>query len=107
VVNDTIGETAVVLVAPNGVLNVEGNNLRIGAVEYEVGGEVRAYERGDYQFVAEPDDNSLLDQDGQEWRITEDALVSPDGQILPRLGGHLAYWFGWYAFFPQTLLYDG
>jgi hypothetical protein len=25
--------------------------------------------------------------------------------MLPRLAGHLAYWFGWYAFFPNTLLY--
>jgi hypothetical protein len=106
VVNDMIGETAVVLVALNGVLDVEGNNLRVGAVKYEAGGEVRAYKRGDYQFEVGPNDDSLLDQEGLEWRVSEDALISPDGQILPRLGGHLAYWFGWYAFFPQTLLYD-
>ena len=28
------------------------------------------------------------------------------GEIAPRINGHLAYWFGWYAFFPQTLLYE-
>jgi hypothetical protein len=43
---------------------------------------------------------------GQIWSIEEDALVQrATGQRLPRLGGHLAYWFGWYAFYPQTLLY--
>ena len=39
------------------------------------------------------------------WQITEDALVGPDGQTLGRLGGHLAYWFGWVSFFPRTTLY--
>ena len=39
------------------------------------------------------------------WQITEDALVGPDGQALERLGGHLAYWFGWVSYFPRTTLY--
>ena len=33
------------------------------------------------------------------------ALVGPDGELAPRINGHLAYWFGWYAFFPDTELY--
>ena len=37
--------------------------------------------------------------------VTEDALVGPDGRQAPRISGHLAYWFGWYAFFPNTLVY--
>jgi hypothetical protein len=27
------------------------------------------------------------------------------GRRLPRLVGHLAYWFGWYAFHPETPVY--
>jgi hypothetical protein len=37
--------------------------------------------------------------------VTEEALVGPDDQHLPRLNGHLSYWFGWYAFFPNTEVY--
>jgi hypothetical protein len=41
------------------------------------------------------------------WNAEEDFLVSPDGKSkCPRLGGHLAYWFGWFAQFPDTELYD-
>ena len=39
------------------------------------------------------------------WRTTEDALVASDGRELPRLGGHLAFWFGWFSFFPHTTVY--
>lgn len=24
---------------------------------------------------------------------------------LARLGGHVSYWFGWYAFYPKTEVY--
>ncbi|HUF38446.1 MAG TPA: hypothetical protein VMN57_07985 [Anaerolineales bacterium] len=39
------------------------------------------------------------------WEITEEALVGPDGARLERINGHLAYWFGWFTFFPKTLVY--
>lgn len=47
----------------------------------------------------------MLDEQGNTWQVTEDALLGLDGETAPRLGGHLAYWFGWYAFFPKTQLY--
>ena len=31
----------------------------------------------------------------QKWRITEAALVGADGASLPRVAGHVAYWFAW------------
>ena len=37
--------------------------------------------------------------------MTEEALVGPDGERLARVPGHLAYWFGWFAFFPGAALY--
>jgi len=37
--------------------------------------------------------------------VTEEALVGPNGERVERLGGHLAYWFGWFTFFPETLVY--
>lgn len=47
----------------------------------------------------------LMDETGERWEVTEDALVSENGEELSRLPGHMAYWFGWYQFFPQTLIY--
>jgi hypothetical protein len=39
--------------------------------------------------------------------LTEEYLTSADGsQKCPRLPAHLAYWFGWYAQFPDTELYE-
>ncbi|MEX2197928.1 MAG: DUF3179 domain-containing protein [Burkholderiales bacterium] len=67
-------------------------------------GETRAYERGAYRFTGQTRD-ALLDERGRAWRLTEEALIGPDGERLPRLAGELAYWFGWFAFFPQTEVY--
>ncbi|MDX1689373.1 MAG: DUF3179 domain-containing protein, partial [Candidatus Promineifilaceae bacterium] len=107
VVNDTVGETAVVLVATQGTVSVDGHDRRVGAVSYTNGGEVRAYERGEQHFVPGPEPYTLLDAGGRTWQVTETGLEGPDGQVAPRVSGHLAYWFGWYAFFPETLLYTG
>jgi hypothetical protein len=64
---------------------------------------VRAYERGNHFFVQYAMPEMLSDVNGVKWRITEEALENPDdGTRLLRLPGHLAYWFGWYAFFPNT-----
>ncbi len=68
-------------------------------------GETRAYERGSHSFRPSDSADELLDEHGRSWRVTEEALVGPDDERLPRLGGHLAYWFGWFSFFPQTEVY--
>ena len=68
-------------------------------------GETRAYERGAHTFTASRSKEELIDERGRAWGVTEDALVAPDGERLARLGGHLAYWFSWFSFYPQTELY--
>lgn len=55
---------------------------------------VRAYERGSHQFRATTD-GGLLDEAGNRWRVTEEALIAPDGARLPRVAGHISYWFAW------------
>jgi hypothetical protein len=105
VVNDTIGQTPVVLIAARGDITVDGENQRVGSVSYNAGGEVRAYQREGESFAPGPDPNTLLDSAGRSWQVTEGALVGPGGENLPRVNGHLAYWFGWYSFFPKTLVY--
>ena len=73
---------------------------------FEPGGAaVRAYAREDYEFSAGADDLTLDSDDGRSWQITEEALVAEDGERLKRIGGHLAYWFGWFGFYPDTLVY--
>lgn len=54
---------------------------------------VRAYERGSHQFKANA--AGLQDEAGAVWKVTEEALVSPDGTRLPRVAGHISYWFAW------------
>lgn len=100
VVNDALAEEPNVIVATRDTVEVWPD----GAT-YEAGGEVRAYERGSRTFAEGPGSSSLTDELGNRWDLTEEALVGPDGQRLERLAGHLAYWFGWYAFYPRTEVY--
>ena len=76
VINDRAGLTEVVLV---------------GGAE---GRSVRAYRRDGQTFESADEAESLAGPGGL-WRITEEALVGPGGERLPRLPGHLAYWFAW------------
>jgi hypothetical protein len=105
VVNDRVGDTPVVLVATRGIVNISGISRREGAVKYTAGSEIRVYNRGAETFRPSLNTNTILDASGQPWQVTEEALVGPGGQRAARISGHLAYWFGWYAFFPQTLVY--
>jgi hypothetical protein len=105
VVNDSLAGNQIVLIAQRGSVTVEGESLRTGDVSYDAGGEVRAYLRDDETFSPGSTIDVVEDSSGGIWTVTEDALIGPDGQSAPRVNGHLAYWFGWYAFFPNTLLY--
>ncbi|MEX0309862.1 MAG: DUF3179 domain-containing (seleno)protein, partial [Tateyamaria sp.] len=75
VINDGIADTPLLL---------------IGDVEKR---SVRAYERKDMTFT--PANGRLKDAAGREWRVTEDALLGPDGATMPRVAGHISYWFAW------------
>ncbi len=74
-------------------------------------GANRAYEAAAYQFeglVSDSDDDEGLQvraSDGSIWQVGEDALVRDDETArLPRFPAHRAFWFGWYAQFPETTL---
>ena len=94
VINDSLGTNEVVVVT-------------------SAGGAARAYSRGQYQFVPDETDAEglalLRDQRGRKWLVEEDALVLVEdpSQMLERLPGHMAYWFGWFAFNPETEVYRG
>ncbi len=80
VVHDQVGELDAVLV---------GN----GETE-----TVRAYDAGGRRFTFVPGDPAVLDGEGGRWRVTEEALLGPEGERLPRLTGHMAYWFAWASY---------
>jgi hypothetical protein len=89
VVNDSAGASSVVLVGRSATRTV------------------RAYERGTLQFRSGAGPDELIDEaTGARWRIEEEALVAEAGnRRLARLAGHLAFWFGWFAFHPDTPVY--
>lgn len=106
VVNDVVGDVAVVLVAD------------------PEAGSVRAYRRGSLRFVPGESADQVVDDQRRNWRLTEDALVldstpgasdesSPSDTTeesklesrLERMPGHVAFWFGWFGFFPRTEVY--
>jgi len=71
-------------------------------------GASRVYAAGKHRFAAVTEDARLMDTEGREWRVDEDFLVAtfdPDTR-LPRLAAHRAFWFGWYAQHPDTVLID-
>ena len=90
-------------------------NTRVGrqpaVLVVGAGRAVRAFDRGAQQFSWQPGappHTILVDAEGSEWRVTDIGLQRVSGAgFLPRLPGHLAYWFGWYAFFPDTELWTG
>ena len=77
-------------------------------VIYEDGGHgARAYARNGHSFRAASPDTTvdLIDEGGTMWQVTEEHLISEAGDTLERLPGHMAYWFGWFSFYPRTELY--
>ena len=96
VVNDTVGSEDLVLAADPG------------------SGAVRVYQRGGRLFAEGPDGLLVEPATGELWECREEGLIPQrsgveDGmpKALARVPGHRAYWFGWYAFFPDTALYRG
>ncbi len=72
------------------------------------GGANRVYDAQDNIFVHHVDEKNIVDENNREWHITEDGLVlvgNPNTQHI-RLPAQRAFWFGWYAQFPDTALIE-
>jgi hypothetical protein len=69
-------------------------------------GANRVYDAGDHRFERQTKEGSIVDARGVHWQVTEDALVSADATLdpLPRIAARRAFWFGWHAQFPDTML---
>ena len=68
-------------------------------------GAARAYEASGRRFAPGGGERLIEEGKGTAWRIEEESLVAESGETLPRIAGHNAFWFGWYAFFPTTEIY--
>ncbi len=94
VINDSIGDTEIVVLASS------------------ISSDARVFERDGRQFELNPDEqtpvvpNTVVDQDGQVWTVSDTGLTGPGGETLGRLPSYVSFWFGWYAFHPDTLLYE-
>jgi hypothetical protein len=81
---------------------------RIGATNFVVltdaGGANRVYEARKTVFASWDGGNTARDRDGKAWKVDEDRLTGLRGEILRRLPAHRAFWFGWYAQYPETRL---
>ena len=69
-------------------------------------GANRVYDAQDVRFVQHIDSERVVDDFGREWRITEAGLVLDGNPSMKRirLPAQRAFWFGWYAQFPDTEL---
>jgi hypothetical protein len=68
-------------------------------------GANRVFETGDVRFGRERRSNRIEDEERRRWRVTEDALVAEGAAVeLSRVTANRAFWFGWYAQFPNTRL---
>jgi len=83
-------------------------NDRVGVLDLVLIGDaksrtVRAYRSGGRHFKKKGTDlNKLLSEEGATWRVTEAGIEGPDGENLPRLPGHLAYWFAWSGYLKEA-----
>jgi hypothetical protein len=68
-------------------------------------GASRLYERGAFTFDPRDSSGLVRDREGKQWMPTSEALVRETGERLPRVAAHRAFWFGWHAQHPDTVLY--
>ena len=81
---------------------------KIGTTSFVVftdkSGGNRVYETKGHLFTSFDRKTMAIDSKGIQWTISEEALTSTNGQTLKRLPYHRAFWFGWYANYPDTRL---
>ena len=80
---------------------LNGQNL---VVVTDASGANRVFAAENYDFKSLQGEHELIDAQQRTWQITEDHLIGPAQEKLPRLPAHRAFWFGWKAGVPNTRL---
>ena len=96
VVNDAVADVDVVVIGSPGSFAAQ------------------VYERNGLTFALASEDESglpatLVDDTGVVWNVSNEYLISSDDSTnrLPRIPTLTSFWFGWFAFHPETELYTG
>lgn len=81
-------------------------NDRIGTLDVVLIGDaasrtVRAFERRGMLFEPIAGERRRVRSEGAVYEVAEDGLVDPQGESLPRIPGHIAYWFAYQSYFPD------
>jgi hypothetical protein len=85
-------------------VTVDGRNL---VVLTDATGANRVYAAGPHRFTRFAGQDVVLDDAGREWQVDEAELrASFDEESLSRVSAHRAFWFGWYAQHPDTVLIE-
>ncbi len=84
-------------------LDVAGSHLVIITTP---GGANRVYQGVGTRFVRVVEPGVVEDAERRRWVVTEEALVQQNDSRVrsERVSAHRAFWFGWYAQFPDTVL---
>jgi hypothetical protein len=81
--------------------------LRLGnttlVVLTDASGANRVYESKTHSFTSWDQQNTVRDNQGNTWTMTE-AHLQNGSTTLPRASAHRAFWFGWHAAYPDTKL---
>ncbi len=81
---------------------------RAAAIDFVVltdaSGANRVYEDPDATIVSWNGSDVAHDREKGVWKVTEARLIGPRGETRQRLPAHRAFWFGWYAAYPDTRL---
>ena len=69
-------------------------------------GANRVFDASGVRFARAASDTRIVDTAGGGWTVTADALVADaePARRLPRVAAQRAFWFGWYAQYPETVL---
>ena len=67
-------------------------------------GANRVYDARDLALTSWNGAEAATDRTGGIWKVSEKQLTGPRGETRDRLPAHRAFWFGWYAAYPDTRL---
>ena len=91
-----------------GVANDVVGEVPVAIVAEPSSGALRVFRRREHRF-RQRDSGALVDEHGETWTLTEEALHPPTGsseEPLERLPSEHSFWFGWFGFFPETELFE-
>ncbi len=91
------------VIADGAVINDRVGFMNVVVIGDPSGRGARAYELRRHRFARGASPDQVMTDDAP-WRVTETALIGPSGESLPRLPGHVAYWFAWAGYFENAVL---